>query len=71
VNGIGSEEDLEKLPAGRFRSRRLLPDREHNAEAVAEGYEGPVVTFRLPVGAARELTLELKKEPESKKEDDP
>ena len=38
---------------------------------MAEGYEGPAVKFALPEGAVKEMTLELKRESESKIEDDP
>ena len=70
-NGNESEWGIEELPDGRFRSQRLLPDLEYSARAVAEGYEGPAVKFTLPEGAVKEMTLELTREPESKKEDDP
>ena len=71
ANGIVAEEAIQKLPNGRFRSRRLLPDLEYSARAVAEGHEGPEVKFNLPEGGVKELTLELRRAPEPKKEDDP
>jgi hypothetical protein len=71
ANGAGSEEGIEKLPDGRFRSRQLLPDLEYSARAVAEGYEGPELKFTLPEGAVKEITLGLTRERESKKDDDP
>jgi hypothetical protein len=66
-----NQEEIEKLPDGRFRSRRLLPDHEYLARAVAEGCEGPEVKFTLPEGAIKEMTLELKRLPEPKQDEDP
>ena len=70
-NGNESEWGIEKLPDGRFRSSGSCPIWNTAARAVAEGYEGPAVKFTLPEGTVKEMTLELKRESESKKEDDP
>ena len=71
VNGIVTEEATYELPDHRFRSQGLLPDLEYAARVAAEGHEGPEVKFNLPEGAVKELTLELRRAPEPKKEDDP
>jgi hypothetical protein len=70
-NGSMDETDLTTLSDGRTRGDFLLPDVEYSARAEAEGYEGPEVKFRLPEGAVKELTVELKRVREAKKYDDP
>ncbi len=64
-NGVAQRVSLMRLSDGRFRTSSMPADQACTFSAFAVGYEADEANIKLPEGAVKEITLELRKRDEA------